>query len=242
MQFSSGRQAESRKVNDVRSWMLQDFGSTNPSGLDVPSWLNNASGAVLKQTEVMCARCDFKDEGSFGKKSLLDSRPAFTGKYSSKFEEAGPYSRSDSKGYQPALHPHNFPRPTFSHASYSVVPSLQTAPEPSYFVFPEYRHENRASASEAAGNRSRSTMDRRQEERFRGSDWNNPRGMPNRIKSKTIESNPFADEAVSISETTSDCRSHRSTAYDPSRSSFQLTAEVVELSSGSESASVLTTV
>ncbi len=240
MQLSNGRQADSKQLNDVRSWMLQDFGSANPSGLDVPSWFNSASGAVLKQTEVMCARCDFKDEGASGKKSLLDSRPAFTGKYGSKSDEAGHYSRFGSKGYRPTLHPHNFPKPTFSHASYSVVPSLQTAPEPSYFVFPEYRHENRA--PEAAGNRSRPTMDRRQEELVGGIDWNNQRGIPNRIKSKTFEANPFADEAVSISETTSDCRSHRSTTYDPWHTSFQLTAEVVELSSGTESASVLTTV
>ena len=193
----------------------------------------------MRQTEVMCARCDFKDEGSSGKKSLLDSRPAPTGKFASKSEEADHYTRSGSKGYQPALHPHNPHKTSFSHASYSIVPNFQTAPEHSYFVFPEYGHENRA--PEAAGN-SRPITDRRQEELVEGRNLSSQRGLPNRTKFKTFETNPFADEAVSISETTSDYRSHRSTAYDPWQTSFQLTAEVVELSSGSESASVLTTV
>ncbi len=82
-------------------------------------------------------------------------------------------------------------------------------------------------------------MDRRKEEQV-GSDWSNQRGIP--IRSKPFKSNPFADEAVSISETTSDYRGLGTKTFDPCQTSFQLTAEVVELSSGTNLASVLTTV
>lgn len=229
-QFSNeGRHLESNQSNDVRSWMLKDIGANKPSPEDVPSWLTTAGGAVLKQTEVLCARCDFKDEPR-DKKGLLDSRPAHTGKYDSKFN------------YVPSYPPASV-IPQKQKVSHSLVPPLQQSTHPNYLVFSEYQNISSQSEKSEDGPTKPPGMSDRSYLQNHGQ-----RGIP--VRSKQYDPSLFADETVSVSsDTVSDfrnsaTRSNRDSlqSYGRANPSFELIAEVVELTSGKETVSVLTTV
>ena len=179
----------------------------------------------MKQTEVLCARCDFKSEETREQKGLLDSRPAFKGRYNPKVDSV--------PSYPPILQQRT------KASTHSIVPPLQDqSSKPNYLVFSDYQNIH--------SKKSDFVADIEDKQLARGIRTYSQRGISVR---SPIQYHFFEDEALSvssgsISEIKSSTVNNQKLFQQQGRGKpqFQLVADVVELSSANETISVLTTV